>query len=78
MNPKSIYDLRTLSSFSLGYVGFVGSQPTLLLLHQTFRQASNSNNVAVTPQILRTFFYFFINTCHNYNKKNRSEFLLGK
>ena len=32
-----------------GYVGFVGSQPTLLLLHTIFRQASKSNNVGCDP-----------------------------
>ena len=30
-------------------VGFVGSQPTLLLLHKIFRQASKSNNVGCDP-----------------------------
>ena len=32
-----------------GYIGFVGSQPMLLLLHQIFRQASKSNNIGCDP-----------------------------
>ena len=51
--------------FEKAYVGFVGSQPTLLLLHTIFRQASKSNNVGCDPtNPIRTLFYsknFFTN-----------------
>ena len=39
------------------YIGFVGSQPMLLLLHQIFRQASKSNNIGCDPtNPMYTFF----------------------
>ena len=46
-----------------GYIGFVGSQPMLLLLHQIFRQASKSSNIGCDPTnpmypfLFREFFY---------------------
>ena len=45
------------------YIGFVGSQPMLLLLHQIFRQASKSNNIGCDPTnpmypfLFEEFFY---------------------
>ena len=55
-----------------GYVGFVGSQPTLLLLHTIFRQASKSNNVGcdpINPTYPFLFGEFFTNTCSNKKKQ---------
>ena len=62
----------------IGFVGSLGSQPALLLLHQLLgkhQKAITQAVTPVTPQILRTLFYsqnFFTSICHHKNKKTFS------
>ena len=65
------------SSNKKGYIGFVGSQPMLLLLHQIFRQALKSNNIGcdpTNPMYPFLFEEFFTSTClHSFLGVNRCE-----